>query len=84
MQRVDPPECETEIAIVGKFYKKGVDSEMQELYVEDLASLDQISEESVMKELEARMRIGQFQTFIGDVLLVLNPNEKHDIFGNEV
>lgn len=52
--------------------------------VEDLAALDRLTEDSILKELQARMKQNQFQTFIGDILLVLNPNERQDIYGEEV
>lgn len=84
MSRVELPNDESEVTVIENFYKRGVEGDWEDMYVEDLASLDKISEKNVMKLLEDRMKVGQFQTFVGDVLLVLNPNEKKNIFGEQV
>lgn len=65
-------------------YKRARDEDLQPMYVEDLAALEKISEESVLHELHARMKMGQFHTFIGNILLVLNPNVKQEIYGELV
>jgi myosin-3 len=84
VSRVELPKDESEVTVIENFYKRGVEGDWEDMYVEDLASLDKISEKNVMKLLEDRMKVGQFQTFVGDVLLVLNPNEKKNIFGEQV
>lgn len=84
VSRVELPNDESEVTVIENFYKRGVEGDWEDMYVEDLASLDKISEKNVMKLLEDRMKVGQFQTFVGDVLLVLNPNEKKNIFGEQV
>ncbi|XP_017777903.1 PREDICTED: neither inactivation nor afterpotential protein C [Nicrophorus vespilloides] len=65
------------------FYKRSRDDRMEKMYVEDLAALDKLSEETIIQELQARMKQLQYHTFVGDILLVLNPNENHDIYGEE-
>lgn len=54
------------------------------MLVEDLAALENLTEETILDELHERLKQGSFQTFVGDILLVLNPNEEHDIYGAHV
>lgn len=54
------------------------------MHTEDLAALDHITEDIILDELHHRLQLGQFHTFVGDILLVLNPNEDQDIYGPEV
>ncbi|KAJ8867609.1 hypothetical protein PR048_031411 [Dryococelus australis] len=62
--------------------KVGPASPLEEMYVEDLAALEDIREEAILAELQERLKHGHFHTFVGDVLLVLNPNEQQDIYGD--
>lgn len=66
------------------FLKKNLNEPSERMNVEDLAALDRLSEDIILQELHARLKKGQFHTFIGDVLLVLNPNERQDIYNDEV
>ncbi|KAF7992951.1 hypothetical protein HCN44_005732 [Aphidius gifuensis] len=50
---------------------------------EDLAGLEVLTEDTILDELHDRLRRGEFQTFIGDILVILNPNEIQDIYGFE-
>ncbi|CAH0556906.1 unnamed protein product [Brassicogethes aeneus] len=67
--------------ILGDKLKRSIDDPLENMEVEDLAALDKINESVILDQLEARMRKGQVHTFIGDVLLIINPNEKYDIYG---
>ena len=54
------------------------------MQVEDLAALDTINDDTIVHELETRYKNKQYYTFVGDVLLFLNPNKKLDIYGFSV
>lgn len=74
----------SEINIHDNCLKRGIDDDMEQMYVEDLAALQIISEKTILRELNGRLKAGHFQTFIGDILLILNPTERPNIYGNEV
>nr|XP_012228924.1 PREDICTED: neither inactivation nor afterpotential protein C isoform X1 [Linepithema humile]XP_012228934.1 PREDICTED: neither inactivation nor afterpotential protein C isoform X1 [Linepithema humile] len=63
------------------FLKTHQDEPPEHMLTEDLAALDVLSENVILDELHERLQRGEYHTFIGDVLLILNPNEKHDIYG---
>lgn len=48
--------------------------EPKAMYVEDLAALDNLTEDNILEELRVKMSKKSYQTFIGDILLILNPN----------
>lgn len=52
--------------------------------MEDLAALETLTEDAILDELHERLRQGYYHSFIGDILLILNPNEKQDIYGSDV
>ena len=54
------------------------------MFSEDLAALENLTEDSILNELHERLKIGSFHTFVGDILLLLNPNEELDIYGPKV
>ncbi|XP_046607249.1 neither inactivation nor afterpotential protein C isoform X1 [Neodiprion virginianus] len=54
---------------------------LEKMLVEDLAALEHLSEDAILDELQERLKLGYFQSFVGDVLLILNPNEEQDIYG---
>lgn len=56
----------------------------QKLLQEDLAALEDLSEDALVEELQHRAKRGQFYTFVGDVLLAINPHQKLDIYGLKV
>ncbi|GJQ69847.1 putative myosin [Trypoxylus dichotomus] len=60
--------------------KKSIDKQAEKMDVEDLSALDYLTEDSILRELESRMMDGNFQTYVGDILVILNPNEVHDIY----
>lgn len=52
--------------------------------MEDVAALETLTEDAVLDELHERLRQGYYHSFVGDILLILNPNEKQDIYGSDV
>lgn len=73
-----------ETVVVGSFLKESTDQPPKRMVVEDLAALPVLSEDAILRELKARTANGRFHTFVGDILLVLNPNETQDIYGEKV
>lgn len=49
--------------------------------MEDLAALEILTEDTILHQLRERLERGEYHIFIGDVLLILNPNEERDIYG---
>lgn len=56
----------------------------QHLLVEDLAALDNLSDNHVLDELKQRFENKDFQTYVGDILITINPYENCDIYGEKV
>jgi myosin III len=54
------------------------------MYLEDLAAMENLSEEAIIDQLQNRLKRGSCYTFLGDVLLFLNPNETLNIYNHEV
>ncbi|TGZ39750.1 Neither inactivation nor afterpotential protein C [Temnothorax longispinosus] len=63
------------------FLKIHQDEPPEQMFMEDLAALDILTEDIILDELREKLRRGEYHTFIGDILLILNPNEEHDIYG---
>ncbi|CAF2092420.1 unnamed protein product [Rotaria magnacalcarata] len=51
---------------------------------DDLALLPEISEQSLLYDLEMRYRQGQIYTYIGDILIALNPFDHLPIYGRQI
>lgn len=77
-------ERKPESTIKSNLLKTSQDSEPEKMFLEDLAAMENLCEDLILFELQEKMAAGQFQSFIGDVLLILNPNETHDIYDNAV
>uniref|UniRef100_A0A182QQM6 non-specific serine/threonine protein kinase n=1 Tax=Anopheles farauti TaxID=69004 RepID=A0A182QQM6_9DIPT len=73
VQHVQLPKKE-EVAVV-RGLLKSAESRPEKLHVEDLAALEQLSEETILEEISQRYKNGNTYTFVGDVLISLNPNE---------
>lgn len=58
--------------------------EPEAMHVEDLAALEVLTEDSILEELQVKMSRGSFQSFVGDILLVLNPSTEMDIYNDTV
>lgn len=63
-----------EVAIC-KGYLKMYEQSPEKMYVEDLAAIERLSEDSILDEIRNRLKSGDSYSFIGDVLLSVNPNE---------
>jgi myosin-3 len=57
-------------------YIKTHDGFREKILVEDLAALEKLSEEKILDEIKARYLLGYSWTFVGDVLIFVNPNHK--------
>ena len=60
------------------------DNKIEKLYVEDLAALEKLSDDIIFEEVKNRMKIGSSYTYIGDILLSLNPNKEFPIYDRKV
>ncbi|XP_012289083.1 neither inactivation nor afterpotential protein C [Orussus abietinus] len=74
-------ERKPEVIVRKGFLKTHQTAPPEQMYVEDLAALENLTEDAILEEMNERLRQGHFQTFVGDILLVVNPNEEHDIYG---
>lgn len=72
-----------EVSIVRGFIKK-YDTDPEKMYVEDLAALENLTEENIIEELRHRMKKGFSYTFVGDVLLAINSNDMPKEFPRSV
>lgn len=63
-----------EIAVVQNYIKK-FNVSREKMYVEDLAALENLSEDAIIDVLKQRLKRGDSYSFIGDVLISLNSNE---------
>ncbi|XP_059059333.1 neither inactivation nor afterpotential protein C [Achroia grisella] len=50
------------------------------MQVEDLAALENLTEDNLLVELQTKLAKGFFTSFVGDILLILNPNTCDDIY----
>lgn len=60
------------------------DNKMEKMYVEDLAALDPLSDDALVNELKNRLKQGESYSFIGDVLLSINPNKSYPAYDRKV
>ncbi|KAJ4441704.1 hypothetical protein ANN_11562 [Periplaneta americana] len=78
------PSRKTEMVVRNGLLKEGLSATPEPMRQEDLAALEKLSEDTILDELQSRLQEGHCHTFVGDVLLVLNPNEQQDVYGDEV
>lgn len=64
-------------------FLKYKDRELQTMHVEDLAALETISEDNIVQELEERHNAKNHYSFVGDVLLFINPNTHLNLYGTK-
>uniref|UniRef100_A0A2S2R2K6 Neither inactivation nor afterpotential protein C n=1 Tax=Sipha flava TaxID=143950 RepID=A0A2S2R2K6_9HEMI len=70
-----------EVRIIKNGYLKSNQKETAKpMLLEDLAALKEVSEDAVLEELQARHFDGLSYTFVGDVLLYVNPNRDEDLY----
>lgn len=63
-----------ETAIYRGLLKK-YDKKPHKMLVEDLATLEKLTEDTILDEIHERVKRGSCYTFIGDVLLSVNAND---------
>ncbi|XP_046386617.1 neither inactivation nor afterpotential protein C isoform X2 [Ischnura elegans] len=80
MRGVGKPFRKSEVAVRKGCLQSEQGTSPEPMFTEDLAALDVISEDLVLDQLHQRLRRGLCHTFIGDVLLFLNPNEQQNIY----
>ncbi|XP_017859556.1 PREDICTED: neither inactivation nor afterpotential protein C [Drosophila arizonae] len=68
---------------VDRGYIKRFDEKPERMYPEDLAGIDNPTDESILDSLRNRMEMGESYSFIGDILLSLNSNELKQEFSND-
>lgn len=61
-----------------------VSKEPETIQVEDLAALENLTEDNILIELQTKLAKGYFTSFVGDILLILNPNINEDIYNETV
>ena len=52
--------------------------------MDDLASLERLTEDVIVEQLQQRYRAGQIYTYIGDILIAVNPFTEVNIYGEKV
>lgn len=72
-----------------RIIKKGLlvtegSKEPESMQVEDLAALENLTEDNILAELQTKLAKGSFTSFVGDILLILNPNTHEDIYNEAV
>ncbi|XP_060518492.1 neither inactivation nor afterpotential protein C [Cylas formicarius] len=72
-----------EVAVKGRYLKRSIDGKMEKMLEEDLTDIGQITEEKILDLLETKTKQDEFYSFIGDILLSVNPNQKLNIYGGE-
>lgn len=65
---------EAEIGI-HKGFLKVYNEKPKKMFVEDLCALSRITEETILNEVQSRVKNGYNYTFAGDILLAFNSNE---------
>ncbi|XP_076245850.1 STKc_myosinIII_N_like and MYSc_Myo21 domain-containing protein ninaC [Calliopsis andreniformis] len=72
-----------EVIIRKGFLKTHQTDPLEPMFMEDIAALEILTEDTILDELHERLRQGYYHSFVGDILLILNPNEKQDIYGSD-
>ncbi|GAB0099464.1 Neither inactivation nor afterpotential protein C [Sergentomyia squamirostris] len=57
-------------------------SRPQKMYMDDLAGLEILSEDAITEQLQKRYECNQIYTYIGDILLAVNPFANVGLYGN--
>ncbi|XP_043241849.1 myosin-IIIa-like, partial [Amphibalanus amphitrite] len=63
--------------------KTGRKSKLAPMFVDDLASLERLTEEVIVTQLQQRYRADQIYTYIGDILIAVNPFSDVNIYGEK-
>ncbi|XP_076177941.1 STKc_myosinIII_N_like and MYSc_Myo21 domain-containing protein ninaC [Ptiloglossa arizonensis] len=70
-----------EVMVRKNFLKTHKTDPMEPMFMEDVAALETLTEDAILDELNERLLQGYYHSFVGDILLILNPNEQQDIYG---
>ena len=54
------------------------------LFPDDLAGLDEVTEDKIAHAVGNRFNQGSFHTYAGDVLLIVNPNSETGLYEQKV
>ncbi|CAH1975462.1 unnamed protein product [Acanthoscelides obtectus] len=81
--KIDPRRRPPEVTVIDKMLKRGIKEELEPMYDEDMAALNNIMENEVVDVLEKRFELGEQYSFVGDILLSLNPNCRRTFYGEE-
>ncbi|XP_033328921.2 STKc_myosinIII_N_like and MYSc_Myo21 domain-containing protein ninaC isoform X1 [Megalopta genalis] len=76
-------ERRAEVLVRRGFLKMHQTDPLEPMFMEDIAALEVLTEDAILDELHERLRQGYFHSFVGDILLILNPNESQDIYGSD-
>lgn len=71
-------------SMICKGYIQTHDNKLEKMFVEDLAALEPLSDDALLDEIKNRLKRGDSYSFIGDVLLSMNPNKQHPIYDRKV
>jgi hypothetical protein len=71
-------------SIVCKGFIQSHDNRMEKMYVEDLAALEPLSDDALLEEIKNRLKLGETYSFVGDVLLSMNPNKQPPVYDRKV
>lgn len=71
-------------SIVTKGYIQTHDNKFEKMFVEDLAALEPLSDDGLLDVIKNRLKMGETYSFIGDVLLSMNPNKQAPTFDRKV
>lgn len=71
-------------SLVHEGFIKNHDNKLEKMYVEDLAAIEPLSDDAILDEIRNKMKIGMSYSFIGDILLSMNPNQKYPMHDRKV
>lgn len=71
-------------AIVCNGFIQTHDNKLEKMFVEDLAAVEPLSDDTLLEVIRNRSKTGSNYSFIGDVLLSMNPNKICPTYDNKV
>lgn len=60
--------------LICKGVLKTHDNKTEKMFVEDLAALERLTDETIVEGIKNRLMTGSTYSFVGDILLSVNPN----------
>ncbi|XP_045471088.1 neither inactivation nor afterpotential protein C isoform X2 [Harmonia axyridis] len=79
----EPQIPQDDVHVLNNILWEGEKRHEEPMYVEDLAALDDCNEKTVLSHIERRFNDGKYQTFVGEILITLNPNVEENIYTDE-